>query len=114
MVVADKYYSKQIKDMEEQEEWSVSQDGDELFRRGGPRRKKVTKSRIPPGIFLRSAVRPFTYRNLVKEIVLTRHALVEGEIGSSKKGSVIHLFFWSSHIQKIIRKQPLCYHIGFE
>ncbi|KAG9152000.1 hypothetical protein Leryth_002261 [Lithospermum erythrorhizon] len=72
-IEADKYYSKQIKDMEEQEKRSVSQDGDELFRRGGPRRKKVTKSRIPPGIFLRSAVRPFTYRNLVKEIVLTRH-----------------------------------------
>ncbi|PAN38906.1 hypothetical protein PAHAL_7G206300 [Panicum hallii] len=32
------------------------------------------------GLFLRAAVRPFTYRNLVKEIVLLRHYIIDGEI----------------------------------
>ena len=32
------------------------------------------------GLFLRAAVRPFTYRNLVKEIVLLRHHIIDGEI----------------------------------
>ncbi|CAO2042849.1 unnamed protein product [Urochloa humidicola] len=32
------------------------------------------------GLFLRAAVRPFTYRNLVKEIVLLRHHIVDGEL----------------------------------
>ena len=32
------------------------------------------------GLFLRAAVRPFTYRNLVKEIVLLRHRIIDGEI----------------------------------
>lgn len=41
------------------------------------------KSKIPPGLFLRAAVRPFTYRNLVKEIVLMRHAIVDGDISPS-------------------------------
>ncbi|RVW43013.1 hypothetical protein CK203_090072 [Vitis vinifera] len=39
------------------------------------------KSKIPPELFLRAAVRPFTYQSLVKEIVLTRHAILDGEIG---------------------------------
>ncbi|OVA02991.1 hypothetical protein BVC80_8925g18 [Macleaya cordata] len=46
----------------------------------GPNRRKIKKSRIPPELFLRAAVRPFTYRNLVKEIVLMRHAIIDGEI----------------------------------
>ncbi|KAL8195454.1 hypothetical protein R6Q57_025857 [Mikania cordata] len=50
-----------------------------------PRTKKIKRSRIPPGQFLRAAVRPFMYKNLVKEIVLTRHAIIEGEIGSGKR-----------------------------
>ncbi|KAD0585578.1 hypothetical protein E3N88_44026 [Mikania micrantha] len=50
-----------------------------------PRTKKIKRSKIPPGQFLRAAVRPFMYKNLVKEIVLTRHAIIEGEIGSGKK-----------------------------
>ncbi|CAH9090957.1 unnamed protein product [Cuscuta epithymum] len=77
----------------------VNDDGDELALRGvrakvspqewkyigiGPWRKKVKESRIPPELFLRSAVRHFTYRNLVKEIVLMRHAILEGEIGRKK------------------------------
>nr|XP_043627566.1 uncharacterized protein LOC122599173 [Erigeron canadensis] len=49
----------------------------------GPKMKKIKKSRIPPGQFLRAAVRPFLYKNLVKEIVLTRHAILEGEIGGA-------------------------------
>ncbi|KGN55067.1 uncharacterized protein LOC101207599 [Cucumis sativus] len=75
---------------------TAMKDGDEVEMRGkkpkvkaeeweyigyGPWRKKIKKSQIPPELFLRSTVRPFTYRNLVKEIVLTRHAILDGEIG---------------------------------
>lgn len=74
----------------------IEEDGDETSMRGarakvspeewkivgiGPWRKRTKKSKIPPELFLRAAVRPFTYRNLVKEIVLTRHAILEGDIG---------------------------------
>lgn len=79
-----------------EEETVPSLDGDETSLRGkrpkvgqeewkyigvGPWRKRIKKSKIPPELFLRSVVRPFTYRNLVKEIVLTRHAILDGEIG---------------------------------
>ncbi|KAL1541391.1 hypothetical protein AAHA92_25619 [Salvia divinorum] len=89
----EKYYVDMGIQKKEREE------GDELEMRGkrakvsqeewkqlgyGPYRKKVKKSTVPPGVFLRAAVRPFTYRNLVKEIVLTRHAILEGEIGREK------------------------------
>lgn len=46
----------------------------------GPWRRRIKKSKIPPELFLRAAVRPFTYRNLVKEIVLMRHAILDGDI----------------------------------
>ncbi|KAF7831039.1 uncharacterized protein G2W53_013372 [Senna tora] len=62
---------------EAQKEQTQSSDGDETSLRG----KRAKKSKVPPGLFLRAAVRPFTYRNLVKEIVLTRHAILDGEIG---------------------------------
>ncbi|KAH1093360.1 hypothetical protein GYH30_039219 [Glycine max] len=80
-----------------EEETALSVDGDETALRGkrakvsqeewkyigvGPWRKKIKKSKIPPELFLRAVVRPFTYRNLVKEIVLTRHAILDGEIGA--------------------------------
>ncbi|KAL1202429.1 hypothetical protein V5N11_024993 [Cardamine amara subsp. amara] len=95
MVVSDKFYEKQLKAMEEREKEEI-EEGDELEMRGkkakvkpeewktvgyGRWMKKIKKSRIPPELFLRAAVRPFVYRNLVKEIVLTRHAILEGEIG---------------------------------
>ncbi|XP_076917415.1 uncharacterized protein LOC143577473 [Bidens hawaiensis] len=72
-------------DLEMRRGWAkISQD--EWKQLGyGPRMKKIKKSRIPPGQFLRAAVRPFLYKNLVKEIVLTRHAIIEGEIGGGKK-----------------------------
>lgn len=96
--VSNKVYEERMQAMNKETRGS-SADGDELAMRGrrakvsreewkllgyGPFRKKVKKSKIPPGVFLRAAVRPFTYRNLVKEIVLTRHAIVEGEIGRKK------------------------------
>ncbi|CAN6886691.1 unnamed protein product [Brassica oleracea] len=95
MVVSDKFYEKQLKAMAEREDG----DGDELEMRGkkakvkpeewktvgyGRWMKKIKKSRIPPELFLRAAVRPFVYRNLVKEIVLTRDAILEGEIGQNE------------------------------
>ncbi|KAF3796168.1 hypothetical protein EJ110_NYTH03203 [Nymphaea thermarum] len=43
-------------------------------------RRKVKKSKIPPELFLRAAVRPFTYKNLLKEIVLMRHAIIDQEV----------------------------------
>ncbi|XP_020589450.1 uncharacterized protein LOC110030850 isoform X2 [Phalaenopsis equestris] len=43
-------------------------------------KRKVKKGKLPPELFLKSAVRPFTYRNLVKEIVLMRHAIIDGDI----------------------------------
>lgn len=103
MEKTDEYYEEQMEAYEESRKVAAkdvrAKDGDELALRGvrakvspeewkyigiGPWKKKIKKSRIPPELFLRSAVRPFTYRNLVKEIVLTRHALVEGEIGREK------------------------------
>lgn len=93
----DKYYENQSRMMEREKKGR--EEGDELAMRGkrakvsqeewrrlgyGPYRRRVKKSRIPPKLFLRAAVRPFTYRNLVKEIVLTRHAIIEGEIGKKR------------------------------
>ncbi|KAJ0801586.1 hypothetical protein HanPI659440_Chr03g0118911 [Helianthus annuus] len=94
-----KLYEKQAQNMEEKRTKEENDEGEMAMRRGrvkvtqkewkqlgyGPRMKKIKKSRIPPGQFLRAAVRPFLYKNLVKEIVLTRHAIVEGEIGGGKK-----------------------------
>ncbi|XP_024960358.1 uncharacterized protein LOC112500965 [Cynara cardunculus var. scolymus] len=95
-----KLYEKQSRVMEEKErKVKEENENDDRELRGrakispeeweklgyGPRMKKIKKSRIPPGQFLRAAVRPFRYKNLVKEIVLTRHAIVEGEIGGDKK-----------------------------
>lgn len=97
MEVSSRFYEKQLKAMDERANGGIADDGDELAMRGkkakvnpeewkivgyGRWNKKVKKSKIPPELFLRAAVRPFTYRNLVKEIVLTRHAILEGEIGA--------------------------------
>ncbi|KAL4580433.1 hypothetical protein LXL04_016625 [Taraxacum kok-saghyz] len=94
-----KLYEKQLVAMEEREKEGMKEEGEDLGIRGGrakvspeewkklgygPRMKKIKKSRVPPGQFLRAAMRPFIYKNLVKEIVLTRHAIVEGEISSGK------------------------------
>ncbi|OIT00197.1 PREDICTED: uncharacterized protein LOC109228751 [Nicotiana attenuata] len=99
METSTKFYEKNIRAMEEKEEEAKRNDGDELAMRGvrakvspqewenlgfGPYRRKLKKGKTPPELFLRAAVRPFTYKNLVKEIVLTRHAIIEGEIGQKK------------------------------
>ncbi|XP_071736682.1 uncharacterized protein [Rutidosis leptorrhynchoides] len=102
--MSNKLYEKQAQMMEEKKmkkmEMENVEDDELATRRGprpkispeewkqlgyGPRMKKIKKSKIPPGQFLKAAVRPFLYKNLVKEIVLTRHAIVEGEIGGGKK-----------------------------
>ncbi|KAF3434304.1 hypothetical protein FNV43_RR25407 [Rhamnella rubrinervis] len=89
------HYKKQLRTMEKEEQGKTAEDGDETAMRGkrakvtpeewkiagiGPWRRRIKKSKIPPELFLRAAVRPFTYRNLVKEIVLTRHAILDGDI----------------------------------
>ncbi|XP_030531766.1 uncharacterized protein LOC115741890 [Rhodamnia argentea] len=97
--VTSEFYKKQLKEMEFQGKRNIVEDGDETAIRGarakvspeewkiagiGPWRKRIKKSKIPPELFLRAAVRPFTYRNLVKEVVLTRHAILDGDIGTEK------------------------------
>ena len=95
--VSNKLYKEQLREMESQKKGKVkniSEDGDETALRGkwpkvspeewkrvgyGPWRKRIKKSKIPPELFLRAAVRPFTYRNLVKEIILVRHGIVDGD-----------------------------------
>ncbi|KAK7300758.1 hypothetical protein RJT34_11608 [Clitoria ternatea] len=95
--ISTKMYEKQWAMMNEtKDQTTLSEDGDETALRGkrpkvspkewkyigvGPWRKRIQKSKIPPGLFLRAVVRPFTYRNLIKEIVLTRHAILDGDIG---------------------------------
>ncbi|MBA0634013.1 hypothetical protein Godav_024883 [Gossypium davidsonii] len=93
--VTTELYNKQLAMLADRKE-RIMEDGDETELRGkrakvkpeewkragiGRWNKRIKKSKIPPELFLRAAVRPFTYRNLVKEIVLTRHAILEGEIG---------------------------------
>ncbi|KAE8124704.1 hypothetical protein FH972_019566 [Carpinus fangiana] len=99
-----KHYEQQLREMGEagqkgKEEKVTEDDGDETAMRGkrpkvspeewkyagiGRWRKRIKKSRIPPELFLRAAVRPFTYRNLVKEIVLVRHGIVDGDFVRKK------------------------------
>lgn len=98
--ISTKLYKKQFKEMEGTDMAEDTEDGDETELRGkrakvspeewkiagyGRWLKRIKKSKIPPELFLRAAVRPFTYRNLVKEIVLTRHAILEGEIGRKEE-----------------------------
>lgn len=99
--LSTKLYKKQMMTAEKAEEETMhdSVDGEETVLRGkrakvgpeewkyvglGPWRKKIKKSKLPPDQFLRAAIRPFTYRNLVKEIVLTRHAILDGDIGKKE------------------------------
>lgn len=99
--ISTKLYKKQMMTAEEAEQETMRDlvNGDETALRGkrakvspeewkyvglGPWRKKIKKSKLPPDLFLRAAIRPFTYRNLVKEIVLTRHAILDGDIGNKK------------------------------
>ncbi|CAN4104246.1 unnamed protein product [Withania somnifera] len=99
METSTKFYEKNINAMEDKEKEAKGDGGDELAMRGvrakvspnewenlgfGPFRRKLKKGKMPPELFMRAAVRPFTYKNLVKEIVLTRHAILEGEIGKKK------------------------------
>ncbi|XP_043716859.1 uncharacterized protein LOC122664897 [Telopea speciosissima] len=100
--VSTEFYKKQLRALEEQRKEEEERSGEvetekTTERLGrvkvseeewkylgyGPWRKRVKKSKIPPEQFLRVAVRPFTYRNLVKEIVLTRHGILDGEIDGS-------------------------------
>lgn len=99
METSTKFYEKHMNAMDEKETEAKGDGGDELAMRGvrakvspkewenlgfGPFRRKLKKGKMPPELFMRAAVRPFTYKNLVKEIVLTRHAILEGEIGKKK------------------------------
>lgn len=94
--VSNKYYKQQMMEeqqikerMEELRRESIDPDwerGREDYESKGykdPRKRTTKKSKISPELFLRAAVRPFTYRNLVKEIVLMRHAFIDGDIKRS-------------------------------
>ncbi|XP_020089254.1 uncharacterized protein LOC109710876 [Ananas comosus] len=90
--VSTEYYKSQMREEKEREERmreektaSVGvvepvQSKAEWENEGHRSRNRRVKSKIPPELFLRAAVRPFTYRNLVKEIVLMRHAIIDGDI----------------------------------
>ncbi|BAF15123.1 Os04g0497900 [Oryza sativa Japonica Group] len=69
---------EQTEDEDEQQEQIEDEDEQQESPRG--RSAKDKRKSKAPGHFLRAAVRPFTYRNLVKEIVLMRHFIVDGEI----------------------------------
>ncbi|PHU12702.1 hypothetical protein BC332_19632 [Capsicum chinense] len=99
METSTKFYEKHMNKMDGKGKEAKGDDGDELAMRGvrakvspkewenlgfGPFRRRLKKGKAPPELFMRAAVRPFTYKNLVKEIVLTRHAILEGEIGQKK------------------------------
>ncbi|KAJ6298192.1 hypothetical protein OIU76_019351 [Salix suchowensis] len=86
----EKKFKKALSSSEEMEnlvKWSVDKT-DEIYKKqwkammqGEGWGRRIKKAKIPPRLFLRAAVRPFRYRNLVKEIVLTRHAILDGDIG---------------------------------
>ncbi|WOK99705.1 hypothetical protein Cni_G08417 [Canna indica] len=61
---------------DDKEEWIE----EEVNNAGYAAPKRTVRSKIPPELFLRASVRPFTYRNLVKEVVLMRHAIIDGDI----------------------------------
>lgn len=85
-----------MKVMDKEESVNNNKDeGDEIFMRGkrvkvsleewkiigfGFWRKRIKKSRIFFELFLRVVVRLFIYRNFVKEIVLIRYVILDGEI----------------------------------
>ncbi|KAF5181333.1 2-C-methyl-D-erythritol 4-phosphate cytidylyltransferase [Thalictrum thalictroides] len=85
-----KLYKKQIRTMDDAEQKGeedgmrmrpkVYKDEWDYVGYGRNRRRKVKKNRIPAELYLRAAVRPFTYKNLVKEIVLMRHGIIDGDI----------------------------------
>eukprot|EP00268_Persea_americana_P026644 TRINITY_DN26091_c1_g1_i1.p1 TRINITY_DN26091_c1_g1~~TRINITY_DN26091_c1_g1_i1.p1 ORF type:complete len:607 (-),score=136.57 TRINITY_DN26091_c1_g1_i1:539-2359(-) len=103
--ISTEYYNKQLRMMDEQQKAIVREEVQELEGNGNnvkkPEtdakkirqtlenvgfglRRRILKSKIPPELFRRAAVRPFTYRNLVKEIVLMRHAIIDGEVSGQR------------------------------
>lgn len=88
-IEASNEYSKQQKDLEKEMEWKMAranaiirEQEAEVEEESARRRtaKDGNQNDANTGLFLRAAVRPFTYRNLVKEIVLMRHHIIDGEI----------------------------------
>ncbi|XP_072959183.1 uncharacterized protein [Typha angustifolia] len=90
--VSTEYYKRQMTEEQRREDGArkdelrtvvldQEQSKEEWESAGFKTNKRRVKSKIPPELFLRAAVRPFTYRNLVKEIVLMRHAIIDGDIG---------------------------------
>ncbi|KAJ1271730.1 hypothetical protein BS78_06G148600 [Paspalum vaginatum] len=92
-IEASNEYSKQQMELEKEMEWKMDRanamvmeqeqaDEDEEEQESMMSRSAQdgSQSNANAGLFLRAAVRPFTYRNLVKEIVLMRHYIIDGEI----------------------------------
>ena len=92
-IEASNEYSKQQMDLEKEMEWKMAranatimeqeqaeEDEEEQERASSRSAADGSQSNANTGLFLRAAVRPFTYRNLVKEIVLMRHHIIDGEI----------------------------------
>ena len=88
-IEASNVYSKQHMHLEKEMEWKmaranaiITEQEAEVEEESARRRtaKDGNQNDANTGLFLRAAVRPFTYRNLVKEIVLMRHHIIDGEI----------------------------------
>ncbi|KAL6650971.1 hypothetical protein ACP70R_009896 [Stipagrostis hirtigluma subsp. patula] len=88
-IEASNKYNKRQAELAKEMEWEMSRantmvmEQDQLEEdeeNARSRSAEDEESDLNPGRFLRAAVRPFTYRNLVKEIVLMRHHIIDGEI----------------------------------
>ncbi|WVZ86262.1 hypothetical protein U9M48_033073 [Paspalum notatum var. saurae] len=90
-IEASNEYSKQQMELEKEMEWKMDRanamvmeqeqaEEDDEEEESSRSAQDGSQSNANEGLFLRAAVRPFTYRNLVKEIVLMRHYIIDGEI----------------------------------
>uniref|UniRef100_A0A0A9D239 Uncharacterized protein n=1 Tax=Arundo donax TaxID=35708 RepID=A0A0A9D239_ARUDO len=91
-IEASNEYNKQQMELAKEMEWKMARANTmvmELEQTEEDKGQESGRSRtaedggqnnVNTGSFLRAAVRPFTYRNLVKEIVLMRHHIIDGEI----------------------------------
>ncbi|KAG0475639.1 hypothetical protein HPP92_015325 [Vanilla planifolia] len=88
---SDRFYKQQMEEQKREEESKEASQDDvdaELEKIKAEWKKeefkwsrtRVKKGKLPPELFLKAAVRPFQYRNLVKEIVLMRHGIIDGDI----------------------------------
>uniref|UniRef100_A0A0A9DLH3 Uncharacterized protein n=1 Tax=Arundo donax TaxID=35708 RepID=A0A0A9DLH3_ARUDO len=88
-IEASNEYNKQQMELAKEMEWKMARANTMVIDQEDEEEQESARSRtaedggqsnVNTGGFLRAAIRPFTYRNLVKEIVLMRHHIIDGEI----------------------------------